>query len=43
MAAMVAKAKKDVYTEKPIASSLVEGLQIAALEKKYGINRYGGT
>jgi predicted dehydrogenase len=37
MAALVAKAKKDVYTEKPIASSLVEGLQIAALEKKYGI------
>jgi len=37
MAALVAKAKKHVYTEKPIASSLVEGLQIAALEKKYGI------
>ena len=37
MAAQVAKAKKHVYTEKPIASSLVEGLQIAALEKKYGI------
>lgn len=37
MAVMVAKAKKHVYTEKPIASSLVEGLQIAALEKKYGI------
>ena len=37
MAVQVARAKKHVYTEKPIASSLVEGLQIAALEKKYGI------
>src|ERR1700730_9124790 len=37
MAAQVAKAKKHVYTEKPIASTLVEGLQIAALEKKYGV------
>jgi predicted dehydrogenase len=37
MAALVAKANKHVYTEKPIASSLVEGLQIAALEKRYGI------
>jgi len=37
MATLAAKAKKHVYTEKPIASSLVEGLQIAALEKKYGI------
>ncbi len=37
MAEQVAKARKHVYTEKPIASSLVEGLQIAALEKKYGI------
>jgi predicted dehydrogenase len=37
MAAQVAKAKKHVYTEKPIASSLAEGLEIAALEKKYGI------
>jgi predicted dehydrogenase len=26
-----------VYTEKPIASTLEEGLEIAALEKKYGI------
>jgi predicted dehydrogenase len=33
----VAKAKKHVYTEKPIASTLEEGLGIAALEKKYGI------
>src|SRR5260221_9938233 len=37
MAALVAKAKKHVYTEKPIASSLVDGLEIAALEKRYGI------
>jgi predicted dehydrogenase len=37
MARAVAKARKHVYTEKPIASTLVEGLQIAALEKKYGI------
>ena len=33
----VAKAGKHVYTEKPIASTLEEGLQIAALEKQYGI------
>jgi len=37
LAAQVAKAKKHVYTEKPIASTLVEGLQIAALERKYGV------
>jgi predicted dehydrogenase len=37
MAELVAKANKHVYTEKPIASSLVEGFQIAALEKKYGV------
>jgi predicted dehydrogenase len=37
MAAMVAKAGKHVYTEKPIASTLVEGLEIAALEEKYGV------
>ncbi len=37
MAELVAKAKKHVYTEKPIASSLAEGLQIADLEKRYGI------
>src|SRR5216684_3824215 len=37
VAAEVAKAGRHVYTEKPIASTLVEGLQIAALEKKYGI------
>ena len=33
----VAKAKKHVYTEKPIASTLEEGLEIAALQKKYGV------
>jgi predicted dehydrogenase len=33
----VAKAHKHVYTEKPIASTLEEGLQIAALQKQYGI------
>lgn len=33
----VARAGKHVYTEKPIASTLEEGLQIAALEKQYGI------
>src|ERR1700704_1513085 len=33
----VAKARKHIYTEKPIASSLVEGLQIAALEKTHGV------
>ena len=37
VAAEVAKANKHVYTEKPIASTLEEGLEIAALEKKYGI------
>jgi predicted dehydrogenase len=37
MAVEVAKAKKHVYTEKPIASTLEEGLEIASLEKKYGI------
>ncbi len=37
VAAQVAKAKKHVYTEKPIASTLEEGLEIAALEQKHGI------
>jgi predicted dehydrogenase len=37
VAAEVAKARKHVYTEKPIASTLEEGLEIAALQKKYGI------
>jgi predicted dehydrogenase len=33
----VAKAGKHVYTEKPIASTLEEGLEIEALEKSYGV------
>lgn len=37
VAAEVAKAKKHVYTEKPIASTLEDGLKIAALEQQYGI------
>ncbi|HLK32840.1 MAG TPA: Gfo/Idh/MocA family oxidoreductase [Terriglobales bacterium] len=37
VASEVARAGKHVYTEKPIASTLEEGLQIAALEKQYGI------
>jgi predicted dehydrogenase len=37
MAVAVAKAKKHVYTEKPIASTLAEGLEIEALERKYGV------
>jgi predicted dehydrogenase len=37
VAAQVAKAKKHVYTEKPIASTLEDGLQIAELEEKHGI------
>ena len=37
VATEVARARKHVYTEKPIASTLDEGLEIAGLEKKYGI------
>jgi len=37
MAREVAQAGKHVYTEKPIASTLEEGLQIAALQQKHGI------
>lgn len=33
----VARAGKHVYTEKPIASSLEDGLAIAAIEKEYGV------
>ena len=33
----VARAGKHVYTEKPIASTLEEGLAIAALQKQYGV------
>jgi predicted dehydrogenase len=37
LAEEVAKARKHVYTEKPIAQTLEDGLRIAALEKQYGI------
>lgn len=37
VAAEVAKAGKHVYTEKPIASTLEDGLEIAALAERYGI------
>jgi predicted dehydrogenase len=37
LAVEVAKAGKHVYTEKPIASTLEEGLAIAELEARYGV------
>jgi predicted dehydrogenase len=37
VAAEVARAGKHVYTEKPIASTLEDGIGIAALEAKYGV------
>lgn len=37
VAAEVAKAGKHIYTEKPIASTLEDGLAIAALEKAHGV------
>src|SRR5712691_5324755 len=37
LAREVAKAGKHVYTEKPIASTLEDGLAIAALEAQYGV------
>ncbi len=37
LAAEVARAGKHVYTEKPIAGTLEEGLEIEALEELYGI------
>jgi predicted dehydrogenase len=37
VATKVARARKHVYTEKPIASTLEDGLEIAALEQRYGI------
>jgi predicted dehydrogenase len=37
LAIEVAKAGKHVYTEKPIASTVEEGLQMAALQQAYGI------
>lgn len=37
LARQVAAAKKHVYTEKPIAANLSDGLQIEALESRYGV------
>ncbi|HEU5018054.1 MAG TPA: Gfo/Idh/MocA family oxidoreductase [Pseudolabrys sp.] len=37
VAAEIAKAGKHVYTEKPIAATLEDGVDIAALEQKYGV------
>jgi predicted dehydrogenase len=37
LAERVAKAGKHVYTEKPIATTLEDGLRIAALERRYGV------
>ena len=37
LAEQVAKARKHVYTEKPIAQTLEDGLKIEALEKRYGV------
>ena len=37
LAREVAMAGKHVYTEKPIASTLEEGLEIADLETRYGV------
>ena len=37
MALQVARAGKHVYTEKPIAHNLDDGLRIAALEREYGV------
>lgn len=37
LAREVAMAKKHVYTEKPIAAALEDGLQIEALEHRYGV------
>jgi predicted dehydrogenase len=38
LAAQVARAGKHVYTEKPIAQTLEDGLRIAALEAQYGVS-----
>src|SRR3954467_5967062 len=38
LAREVAKAGKHVYTEKPIASTLEDGLEVEALEKTYGVS-----
>jgi len=38
LARAVAQAKKHVYTEKPIANTLEDGLRIAALEREHGVS-----
>ena len=38
LAEQVARAGKHVYTEKPIANTLEDGLRIAALEAEYGVS-----
>ncbi len=38
LAQEVARAKKHVYTEKPIANTLADGLRIAALEAQHGVS-----
>jgi predicted dehydrogenase len=38
MALQVARAKKHVYTEKPIAQNLEDGLRIAELEREHGVS-----
>ena len=43
LAVEVANAGKHVYTEKPIASTLEEGLAIADLETRYGVTVTVGT
>lgn len=37
VAEQIAKAGKHVYTEKPIAAELSDGLKIEALQKQYGV------
>ncbi|MFC1664655.1 Gfo/Idh/MocA family protein, partial [Pseudomonadota bacterium] len=37
VAEQVAKAKKHIFTEKPIANSLQNGLKMEALQQKYGV------
>ena len=38
LAEQVARAGKHIYTEKPIANTLADGLRIAALEAEYGVS-----
>src|SRR5688572_8689167 len=37
VAVEVAKAKKHIYTEKPIANTLADGLRIEALQREHGV------